>query len=54
MNVGPTADGLIMPIFEDRLRGIGDWLKTNGQAIYNTRPWRVVEEKYRNKDVNIW
>ena len=39
MNIGPTADGLIPPIFLDRLSRVGDWLRTNGKAIYGTRPW---------------
>ncbi|EFN72603.1 Plasma alpha-L-fucosidase [Camponotus floridanus] len=41
MNVGPTKDGIISPIFEERLRGIGAWLAVNGEAIYNTKPWTV-------------
>ena len=41
MNIGPTADGVIRPIFEERLRGLGAWLKVNGQAIFGTRPWIV-------------
>lgn len=39
LNVGPTHDGRIDPIFELRLRQIGDWLKINGDSIYATRPW---------------
>lgn len=39
LNVGPTHDGIIAPIFEERLRQIGDWLKVNGEAIYSTQPW---------------
>jgi len=36
LNVGPTPDGTIQPEFEERLRGIGAWLQTNGEAIYGT------------------
>ena len=34
MNIGPTADGRIPPIFLDRFARIGAWLGTNGEAIY--------------------
>jgi alpha-L-fucosidase len=40
LNVGPMADGLIPLIIEDRLVGIGEWLRVNGEAIYGTRPWK--------------
>lgn len=39
INFGPTQNGLIDPIFVERLLGMGKWLKTNGEAIYESRPW---------------
>jgi len=36
LNVGPTADGRIPVIMQQRLMDIGRWLKTNGEAIYGT------------------
>lgn len=45
LNVGPAADGTIAPIFADRLLGIGDWLRVNGEAIYSSRPWKVCQNE---------
>lgn len=36
LNVGPTAEGEILPPYADRIRALGDWLKGNGEAIYGT------------------
>jgi len=37
LDIGPSADGTIPVIMEQRLVEIGDWLKVNGEAIYGTR-----------------
>jgi len=36
LNVGPTAEGVIPPPSVERLRGVGQWMKANGEAIYGT------------------
>ena len=36
LNVGPTAEGLIPPPIGWRLHEMGDWMRTNGEAIYAT------------------
>jgi len=39
LDIGPAGDGRIPVIMQQRLVEIGEWLKSNGEAIYGTRPW---------------
>ena len=44
LNIGPKPDGTIPELEVNLLKEIGDWLKVNGEAVYNTRPWVVYGE----------
>ncbi|MEO6548612.1 MAG: alpha-L-fucosidase [Ferruginibacter sp.] len=40
LDIGPTADGRIPVIMQQRLTDIGLWLKTNGSAIYGSKAYK--------------
>jgi alpha-L-fucosidase len=51
INVGPSHDGVIMPIFQERLSQMGDWLRVNGEAIYSSVPWKFQNDTVTPK---VW
>lgn len=36
LNIGPDANGIVPQFALERLKNIGDWMKLNGDAIYNS------------------
>lgn len=44
LNVGPTSEGEIPEASITRLRETGEWLKINGEAVYNTKPLNQYSE----------
>lgn len=44
LNLSPMADGTIPEEQRAILSDVGNWLKVNGEAIYETRPWKINAE----------
>jgi len=51
LDIGPTADGRIPVIQQQRLLDIGKWLDINGEAIYGTRKWAGANQ---NKQEHVY
>ena len=44
LNIGPKPDGTIPDEEQRVLLEIGDWFAVNGEAVYDSRPWKVYGE----------
>ncbi len=57
LNIGPNADGTIPVIMEERLLQMGEWLRVNGDAIYDTEVYTKENQEgiyYTKKDDKIY
>lgn len=48
LNVGPTQEGTFQERNLVRMKRIGKWLETNGEAIYGSKPWKIFGENASN------
>lgn len=57
LNVGPTPDGRIPVIMQERLLQLGQWLSVNGEGIYGSRkylPGQTGDVRYTAKDGKVY
>lgn len=45
LDIGPKADGTLPEVMTERLEAIGDWLRINGEAIYDSTYWSHAQEE---------
>jgi alpha-L-fucosidase len=44
LNVGPTAEGTFPKESVERLKEVGEWMKVNGESVYQTENWKLYKE----------
>ncbi len=61
LNVGPTSEGLFPDASIERLKDMGEWMKENGEAIYETKvspfkelPWGRCTQKDKGRNTVLY
>lgn len=60
LNIGPTKEGIIPHIYQERLKELGSWLQVNGEAVYSSTPWKHQNDShtsdvwYTTKDLSVY
>ncbi|PPJ54741.1 hypothetical protein CBER1_06871 [Cercospora berteroae] len=45
LDIGPMANGTILQVEQDNLRAAGKWIKSHGEAIFNTTYWFITPQE---------
>ena len=53
LDIGPMADGTIVPAEADNLRSAGRWINSHGEAIFNTTYWFVQSQIAGGQEVRF-
>ncbi|KAH8900589.1 alpha-L-fucosidase [Thozetella sp. PMI_491] len=53
LDIGPRADGTIVEAEADNLRAAGKWIKSHGEAIFNTTYWFIQSQIVSGMDVRF-
>lgn len=53
LNFGPKADGTVPEEYKSRLLAMGKWLKTYGEAVYDTRPFSIYRDALDRRKIKV-
>uniref|UniRef100_A0A914E9S6 alpha-L-fucosidase n=1 Tax=Acrobeloides nanus TaxID=290746 RepID=A0A914E9S6_9BILA len=54
LNIGPDSNGRVLPLFEQRLIEIGNFVRAHDEAIFKTKPWIFQNDDNLNSSSPVW